>query len=276
VTDAASKHSPRQRGWTETARSGRPVGRGPRRACVAPRWSLRRLAPAPIVASDGAVIGSSGESDGQLFRAAWHRRTHRPDNATVPWTSCLRSGGSRRREHAPRRAFAPATGTCSGGSTRRERSVAPSREGVEVERSALAPGRSHHARARPSSRACDARRHRRCSRFDCGSRREARVIRRRRNAGVGGSTGTNAGGRVVGSTSDPSTRGRAIAVPVGSDGRATYRADEVARLLGVGRDTVYQAAERGEIPGALRIGRRLVFARAPLHAWLRNPAPSEE
>lgn len=63
---------------------------------------------------------------------------------------------------------------------------------------------------------------------------------------------------------------------LGPDGRATYRADEVAKLLGVGRDTVYQAAERGEIPGALRIGRRLVFARAVVLAWIGNPAPSEE
>lgn len=62
----------------------------------------------------------------------------------------------------------------------------------------------------------------------------------------------------------------------GADGRATYRADEVATLLGVGRDTVYQAAERGEIPGALRIGRRLVFSRPVVLAWIGNPAPSEE
>lgn len=62
---------------------------------------------------------------------------------------------------------------------------------------------------------------------------------------------------------------------ISRDGRATYTADEVARLLGVGRDTVYEAANRGEIPGALRIGRRLVFARAKLLAWLGNPAPSD-
>lgn len=62
---------------------------------------------------------------------------------------------------------------------------------------------------------------------------------------------------------------------ISRDGRATYTADEVARLLGVGRDTVYEAANRAEIPGALRIGRRLVFARATVLAWLGNPASSD-
>ena len=100
------------------------------------------------------------------------------------------------------------------------------------------------------------------------------MSRRRRYAGA--RVGTQAGGRTATNADDDSAHSSAVAIPLGSDGRATYRAAEVARLLGVGRDTVYQAAERGEIPGALRIGRRLVFARAPLHAWLRNPAPSEE
>ncbi len=63
---------------------------------------------------------------------------------------------------------------------------------------------------------------------------------------------------------------------ISTDGRATYTAAELAKLLGVGRDAVYEAANRGEIPGTLRIGRRLVFARAAVLAWLGNPAPSEE
>jgi excisionase family DNA binding protein len=57
--------------------------------------------------------------------------------------------------------------------------------------------------------------------------------------------------------------------------RATFRADEVAALLGVGRNTVYTAAERGEIPGALRVGRRLLFARSTVLAWLGQGASSE-
>jgi excisionase family DNA binding protein len=62
---------------------------------------------------------------------------------------------------------------------------------------------------------------------------------------------------------------------ISRDGRATFTAVEVAQLLGVARDTVYEAANRNEIPGALRIGRRLVFARATVLAWLGNPAPSD-
>ena len=45
--------------------------------------------------------------------------------------------------------------------------------------------------------------------------------------------------------------------------------DETAALLRVSRDTVYEAAGRGELPHR-RIGRRLVFSRAALLDWLRG------
>jgi excisionase family DNA binding protein len=54
------------------------------------------------------------------------------------------------------------------------------------------------------------------------------------------------------------------------------RADDVAKLLGVDRKTVYAAAERGEIPGTIRIGRLLRFSRAKVLAWMGQGAPSEE
>ncbi|MBL4687745.1 MAG: helix-turn-helix domain-containing protein [Nannocystaceae bacterium] len=60
------------------------------------------------------------------------------------------------------------------------------------------------------------------------------------------------------------------------DGRVTFTVAELARLLGVGRDSIYDAANRGEIPGAVRIGRRRVFDRGAVLAWLRNPASSEK
>lgn len=41
---------------------------------------------------------------------------------------------------------------------------------------------------------------------------------------------------------------------------------EVAKLLGVSRKTVYEAAGRGEIPHH-RIGRRIVFSRAHITRW---------
>lgn len=44
-------------------------------------------------------------------------------------------------------------------------------------------------------------------------------------------------------------------------------ASDVARLLGVDRKTVYDAAGRGEIPHR-RLGKRLLFLRSAIVAWL--------
>ncbi len=44
-------------------------------------------------------------------------------------------------------------------------------------------------------------------------------------------------------------------------------AEEVAKILGVDRKTVYDGATRGEIP-CRRLGRRLLFHRPTLLAWL--------
>ncbi len=47
---------------------------------------------------------------------------------------------------------------------------------------------------------------------------------------------------------------------------------EVARALGVSTDTVYEGARTGDVPGALRVGRRLLFSRAAIDRWLRGGA----
>ncbi len=44
-------------------------------------------------------------------------------------------------------------------------------------------------------------------------------------------------------------------------------ATEVGKLLGLGRNSVYDAAGRGEIPHR-RVGRRLIFSRAAILSWL--------
>ena len=49
--------------------------------------------------------------------------------------------------------------------------------------------------------------------------------------------------------------------------RATLSAHEVAELLGVNPKTVYEAASRGQIPSR-RLGRRVLFPRAAIEAWL--------
>jgi excisionase family DNA binding protein len=55
----------------------------------------------------------------------------------------------------------------------------------------------------------------------------------------------------------------------------TYSADELAKLLGVNRKTIYEAAARGEIPHR-RLGRRLIFERVALLSWLRQAASPQE
>lgn len=52
--------------------------------------------------------------------------------------------------------------------------------------------------------------------------------------------------------------------------------DEVAALLRKTRNAVYKMAERGQLPGVRRIGRKILFHRAELVEWLRetsSPSP---
>jgi len=46
-------------------------------------------------------------------------------------------------------------------------------------------------------------------------------------------------------------------------------ADEIAKMLRVDRKTVYEAAQRGELPHR-RLGRRLLFERGAVLGWLRQ------
>lgn len=56
--------------------------------------------------------------------------------------------------------------------------------------------------------------------------------------------------------------------------RATITVPEAGRLLGIGRDAAYRAAERGEIP-SLRLGRRIVVPVPQLLALIgATPAAS--
>lgn len=47
--------------------------------------------------------------------------------------------------------------------------------------------------------------------------------------------------------------------------------EQVAELLKLGRNTVYDAANRGQIPHR-RIGRRLLFSRTAVLEWLAGKA----
>ena len=55
-------------------------------------------------------------------------------------------------------------------------------------------------------------------------------------------------------------------------------ANEVAELLRTSRPAVYAMVERGQIPGVVRIGRRVLVCRQALLEWLdqkRVPLPGE-
>jgi excisionase family DNA binding protein len=51
------------------------------------------------------------------------------------------------------------------------------------------------------------------------------------------------------------------------DDRLTTTVEEAAALLGIGRNTAYEAVRRGEIP-TIKIGRRLLVPRAALDRML--------
>jgi excisionase family DNA binding protein len=51
--------------------------------------------------------------------------------------------------------------------------------------------------------------------------------------------------------------------------------DEVAELLRIGRNSVYDAANRGEIPHR-RVGRRLIFSRSAVMEWLAGKEPANQ
>lgn len=51
---------------------------------------------------------------------------------------------------------------------------------------------------------------------------------------------------------------------------ALLRAEEVAELLRTSRAAVYTMAERGQLPGVYRLGRRLLFSRDQLLTWLET------
>jgi excisionase family DNA binding protein len=49
--------------------------------------------------------------------------------------------------------------------------------------------------------------------------------------------------------------------------RQTYTVEETAQIMGIGRNSAYEAIRRGEIP-SLRLGRRLVVPKKALDSLL--------
>jgi excisionase family DNA binding protein len=59
-----------------------------------------------------------------------------------------------------------------------------------------------------------------------------------------------------------------------SDAAEVLSAEQVAELLGVDSKTVYDYANRGEIP-CRRLGRRVLFGRRAILDWLNKPVNDE-
>lgn len=53
-----------------------------------------------------------------------------------------------------------------------------------------------------------------------------------------------------------------------NNGPATLKVEEAAKILGIGRQTAYELASQGKLPGALRLGRRRVVSRRVLEEFL--------
>jgi excisionase family DNA binding protein len=82
-------------------------------------------------------------------------------------------------------------------------------------------------------------------------------------------SGSNSHGPAQRPSGSPTTPSTSAAPKVEPE---CMRADALAEFLGVNRKTVYEYASRNVIP-CRRLGRRLVFSRAAILAWLARQTP---
>jgi len=75
--------------------------------------------------------------------------------------------------------------------------------------------------------------------------------------------------------SEPRRSTKPTAREVAQDSRLTWTVPEVARLLGISKDSAYEAAHRGELPVRL-IGRRLLVPRVALLRLLNGAYGPEQ
>ena len=60
----------------------------------------------------------------------------------------------------------------------------------------------------------------------------------------------------------------------GDTNRETLTVIEVARILGIGRNHAYLLARSNEIPGVIRLGRRVLIKRKVFQDWLAGSSDS--
>ena len=56
----------------------------------------------------------------------------------------------------------------------------------------------------------------------------------------------------------------------------TMKVEDAAQRLGIGRQTAYDLAHQGKLPGARRLGRRIVVSRVALEAFLSADGPNTQ
>ena len=56
----------------------------------------------------------------------------------------------------------------------------------------------------------------------------------------------------------------------------TITIDQAAARLGIGRNSCYNLAARGELPGAIRLGKRIVVSIYQFERWLRGNDGAKE
>ena len=57
--------------------------------------------------------------------------------------------------------------------------------------------------------------------------------------------------------------------------RKTLTVEQAAKVLGISRTGAYQLAARGELPGVIRLGKRLLVPKAALEKLLGAPIDGE-
>ena len=58
--------------------------------------------------------------------------------------------------------------------------------------------------------------------------------------------------------------------------RMTISVEEAALQLGIGRNLAYELARRGELPGAIRLGRRILVSKKALESFLAGQSGASE
>lgn len=62
-----------------------------------------------------------------------------------------------------------------------------------------------------------------------------------------------------------------IRLDINRDTTATLTVADAAKVLGIGRQTAYDLAAQGKLPGAIRLGRRILVSKIVLMRFLESP-----